>query len=80
MPIFEFRCLDCGQVCEKLFLHSREEVLLECAECGSGQLERVVSRASHVMKAGPAQKPKLTEKSCSPGNRCMTLDVPGPAR
>jgi putative FmdB family regulatory protein len=81
MPIFEFRCLECGHVFEKLFMSSDEEVNLECPECHAESLERVVSRASHVIGPGPGGKnPKVTEKSCGPGNRCMTLDLPGHAK
>jgi putative FmdB family regulatory protein len=81
MPIFEFRCLDCGNIFEKLFVNSNDKVDLECPECQSCTLERVVSKTSHVMGVGPGgKKPKISEKSCAPGNRCMTLDLPGPTK
>lgn len=77
MPIYEFRCLNCGKLFEKLFLNPNEEANVECPECRSSTFERVISRASYVMgKSG--KKPKLTTKSCSPGTSCMTLDIPGP--
>ena len=38
MPIFEFRCLECGHVFEKLFMSSDDEVILECPECHAGSL------------------------------------------
>lgn len=81
MPIFEFRCLECGNFFEKLFMNSDEKVELECPECQSCTFERVVSRTSHVMGPGPeGNKPKITEKSCAPGSKCMTLDLPGPTK
>ena len=81
MPIFEFRCLECGNVYEKLFISSNEEANLECPECKASICERVVSRASYAMGAGPGgNKPKLTEKSCGPANQCFTLDIPGPTK
>lgn len=81
MPIFEFRCLECGNIFEKLFVSSNDKVDLECPECKSCTFERVVSKASHVMGVGPGgKKPKITEKSCAPGNKCMTLDLPGPTK
>lgn len=81
MPIFEFRCLKCGHIFEKLFTRSDEEVAITCPECRSDSFERVVSRMNYVMGSGPeGRKPKLTSKSCSPSNRCMTLDLPGPAK
>ena len=81
MPIFEFHCLDCDHVFEKLFIHSDEVVELTCPECSSASFERVVSRASHVMgsRAG-GNKPTLNEKSCGPGSSCYTLDLPGHTR
>jgi putative FmdB family regulatory protein len=81
MPIFEFRCLECGNLFEKLFISSDEKVEIACPQCKATSLERVVSRTSHVMGAGPGgKKPKVTEKSCAPGNQCMTLDLPGPTK
>ena len=81
MPIFEFRCVACGHIFERLFMNSDDEVSIACPECKSDSFERVVSRSSHVLGVGPGGKqPKMTTKSCSPGNQCMTLDLPGPAK
>lgn len=81
MPIFEFRCLECGHVFERLFMRSDEEANLGCPECRSTSAERVVSRASYAVGAGPGgNNPRVTEKSCGAGNRCMTLDLPGPTK
>lgn len=81
MPIFEFRCLECGYLFEKLFVNSDEEVNIACPECKSPSFERVVSRTNYVMGVGPGGKsPKITTKSCAPGNKCMTLDLPGPSK
>ncbi|SPD73687.1 putative regulatory protein (CxxC_CxxC_SSSS) [uncultured Desulfobacterium sp.] len=82
MPIFEFKCLECGNVFEKLFINSNEEVDLNCPDCRSADLERVVSRTNYSIGAGAAgNQAKITEKTCGGGsNRCMTLDLPGPSR
>ena len=81
MPIFEFRCAACGNVFEKLFVNTDDNVDLSCPECKATALERVVSRTSYVMGAGPGgNQPKMTTKSCGSGNECMTLDLPGPAK
>jgi putative FmdB family regulatory protein len=80
MPIFEFRCMKCGNVFEKIFLKSEENVEMTCPECKSQSLERVVSRTTHVMARGAGEKPKLTTRSCASGSSCMTLDIPGPTK
>ena len=41
MPIYEFACLKCGHTFETLMLKAGEEA--ECPECGSTELERVMS-------------------------------------
>ncbi|GEA16052.1 MAG: hypothetical protein PWR22_1558 [Moorella sp. (in: firmicutes)] len=79
MPIYEFRCLACGKLFEKHFASMHEKVELQCPECQSQSLERVISRVNFITRSGKGeQKPKLTAKSCSPGSNCMTLDIPGP--
>ena len=81
MPIYEFRCLECSELFEKIFVRSDEAADIACPECQSRSFERVVSRTSYVMGVGPGgKKPKITTKSCSSGNSCMTLDLPGPAK
>jgi len=80
MPIFEFRCVKCGNVFEKIFLKSDEPVEMTCPECKSPSLERVVSRTTHVMARGAGEKPELTTRSCASGSSCMTLDIPGPTK
>jgi putative FmdB family regulatory protein len=78
MPIFEFRCLQCGNLFEKLFLNPEEEVDLACPGCQSKSFERVISKTNYVMGVGKeGKKPKITSKSCSPGNTCTTLEIPG---
>ena len=81
MPIFEFRCLECSNIFEKIFLSSDERADIECPECRSMSFERVVSKSSYVMGMGSGgSKPKITSKSCSSGNSCMSLDIPGPTK
>jgi putative FmdB family regulatory protein len=80
MPIFEFRCAECGNVFERIFLNSDEELEMQCPECKSQSFERVVSRTNHVMARGAGEKPKLTTRSCASGGSCMTLDIPGPTK
>ncbi len=81
MPIFEFRCLACGSIFEKLFLRSDEEAVIDCPDCGCDAFERVVSKANYALGSGPGrEKPKISTRSCSSGNTCMTMDIPGPTK
>ncbi len=80
MPIFEFRCLQCGNVFEKILLKSDETVQMQCPDCKCETLERVVSRTTHVMARGAGEKPRITARSCGSGGSCMSVDIPGPTK
>lgn len=78
MPVYEFRCLECGQLLEKRFTSFNEKVELCCPHCQSSSLERVISKVNFITRSGSSRsKPTLTTKSCQPGSNCMTLDIPG---
>jgi putative FmdB family regulatory protein len=81
MPIFEFRCVDCGEIFEKLFMNSDEKMEMACPQCNSASLDRVVSRTNYAIGVGPGGKqPRITTKSCGgSSNQCMSLDLPGPS-
>ena len=81
MPIFEFRCLECGDLFEKLFVNSDEKVEMACPKCKSTSFERIVSATNYAMGVGPnGKQPKITTKSCNSSDKCMTLDLPGYTR
>jgi len=46
MPIYEFRCLKCGDVFESLCLKSSDENQVTCPSCGEARTERVLSTFS----------------------------------
>ncbi len=79
MPIFEFRCAECGNEFEELFITSNEKTHLSCPRCKGEALERVVSRTNYTIGDGPgANQPKISTNSCNGGkNQCMTLELPG---
>jgi len=80
MPIFEFRCFDCGHIFEQLFVSSKENVSLTCPRCGCRSLDRVVSKTNYAMGSGAGPKgPSFTANTCASGS-CMTMDIPGPSK
>ncbi len=80
MPIYEFRCLDCGKLFERLFVGSDDAAELRCPHCKAENCHRVVSRTNYAMASSGGAKPSITTKRCGGGNQCMTLDLPGHTR
>jgi putative FmdB family regulatory protein len=67
VPIYEYRCEDCGNHLEVMQSFS-EEPLRECRECG-GSLRKLISNTSFVLKGSgwyadgySAPPPKASEK------------------
>jgi putative FmdB family regulatory protein len=58
MPIFEYKCRDCGTTFEKLVIPSAGEVV--CQDCASPRVEKLLSGFA---VAGPAR----LEPSAEPG-------------
>ena len=66
MPIHDFRCLQCGKVSE-VFVRGGEQTTC-CPDCGSTDLERLLS-SSYVIKID-GQAPGTT--CCGQAERCDT--------
>ncbi len=83
MPIFEFKCQDCEEYVEILVMSKQDEVEMACSQCGSGNLERILSSTSHTV-AGDSTGPSASSgassqtRTCSSGS-CTTYTIPGPA-
>jgi putative FmdB family regulatory protein len=63
MPIYDYRCGQCGEVCE-VFQRSQDEKPARCPSCGSESLERLVSTFS-VLGSGLGE-----------GSTCCGRDTP----
>ncbi|MFC1984953.1 zinc ribbon domain-containing protein [Chloroflexota bacterium] len=59
MPIYDFRCQECGKVSEFLLSSSSDSRTLDCPGCGSQHLERLISAPS-----------LLKDKTYAPGTTC----------
>lgn len=51
MPIYEYRCQDCGHELEKLQRMS-DAPLVDCPSCGKAGLQRLISAAGFRLKGG----------------------------
>ncbi len=64
MPIYDFRCRECGKVSE-IFLRDSSQVA-RCLDCGSSNMERLFS-ASYMIKMGASA---LGTTCCGQTERC----------
>ncbi|HEX6554213.1 MAG TPA: zinc ribbon domain-containing protein [Ktedonobacteraceae bacterium] len=54
MPIYEYRCLECGEVFSHLFLRSTDAAgQIQCSACGCDQTRRLISSFAIGGKADP---------------------------
>ncbi|MEA2013568.1 MAG: zinc ribbon domain-containing protein [Verrucomicrobiota bacterium] len=69
MPIFEYRCTECGEKFEKMVKNSN--VTLICKKCGSDKLKKLFSTFSANI-AEPSSSCSLGESSstCCPSGSC----------
>ena len=51
MPIYEYRCTDCGHEMEAMQRISAD-ALTTCPQCGGEGLKRLISRTSFMLKGG----------------------------
>ncbi|TKJ31780.1 MAG: FmdB family transcriptional regulator [Chloroflexi bacterium B3_Chlor] len=66
MPIYEYRCHDCGEKFEKLVRTSSDRTELSCPNCGSKQAEKLMSLFG---TSGFSATPNFTSsanESCQP--------------
>lgn len=79
MPIYEFKCEDCGEEFE-VFLKNKEEISkAECKRCGSKNLKRLMSIVSAIISesSSKAEKPRITESHSCPTGTCTHMELPG---
>lgn len=60
MPIYEYRCPDCGRNFEEWVSSWREAERVRCPQCGEKNAERLVSPFASTTTASPST-------SCRPG-------------
>lgn len=67
MPLYEFTCEECGATFEELVGAGLEGPAVTCPECGSEDIEKLVSRF-----ASGASGPSDGGGSCGPGSGRFT--------
>ena len=67
MPIYEYKCLECGRISE-IFVRSLDNQNIQCPACGSQKLDKILS-TSYTLKSG-ASRPGTT--CCGRTERCET--------
>ena len=77
MPIYEFKCLNCGEIIEFLFTSSDDQKEIKCSNCGHSDLDRVMSTSNFsITPGGGKSHTQATTKRCGDGS-CTTLEIPG---
>ena len=63
MPIYEYRCLECGEKFEKLVRLSTSTSEIECPKCGEQKVEKLISTFCARMSSTTAMAPAA---ACAP--------------
>jgi len=77
MPIYEFKCNSCGQISEFIVPSFNTAENLQCPDCGSHYLERLLStpslvreRSHHSGSTCCGRKERCEKPPCAPNGRC----------
>jgi len=62
MPIYEYRCNDCGRISEFLFIKTDEPLIPLCKRCKSKKMSRVLSRV-RVVRSEESRMESLADPS-----------------
>jgi putative FmdB family regulatory protein len=62
MPIYEYRCDNCGKISEFLLIKSDETFTLQCKKCKSKKMSRVLSRV-RVIRSEESRMESLADPS-----------------
>ncbi len=69
MPIYDYRCRECGEVTEIFQKGSEPEEPIVCSNCGSKRLERLLSVPAAIVMADSSTKGRTC---CGREERCDT--------
>jgi len=72
MPIYEYRCEDCGRISEFLLIKTDELFLPQCKRCKSKKMSRVLSKV-RVIRSEESRMESLADPT-----KCGDLDEKDP--
>jgi len=78
MPIYEYRCNQCGEISEILVSMGSEGEMLICEHCGSTDLTKILSVSSYTLPEGTrvpgttccGREERCDAPPCSTGASC----------
>ncbi len=62
MPIYEYRCKDCGKISEFLVIRTDEPLVPQCKRCKSKKMSRILSRV-RVVRSEESRLESLADPS-----------------
>jgi putative FmdB family regulatory protein len=71
MPIYEYRCKNCGKISEFMIRVGKEDDEIKCQHCGSKNLEKILSR-SFISTSGQMIGSQGGRTCCGREERCET--------
>ena len=72
MPIYDYKCQQCGKVSEVL-VRNTEDPAVKCSHCGSQKMDKLIS-ASYMIKMAA---PKSDATCCGRAEQCQTAQCSG---
>ena len=76
MPLFEFKCTDCGSSSELLIISSTDKPA--CTACGSTNLTKQVSAHSSMSGPASARMPGMGDTACCGSSPGQAANCAGP--
>jgi putative FmdB family regulatory protein len=70
MPIYEYKCDDCGKVSEILVRNTQSPVNASCSQCKSANVNRKISAPGAVMTKGAGSMPEMPPMACPNQGQC----------
>lgn len=65
MPLYEYRCLDCQAVFEKILSSAASTEIITCEHCASPKVEKKISASSYRLSNSSSPIPSGALSGCS---------------